>query len=83
VATPFSWVETLLRRRRTMRTMHQASILMTFFVGLMGVVWYALETGVFDREVGQAAQMVVAASDSGDKAVFRFSAKADAEDLAN
>jgi hypothetical protein len=70
-----------------MRTMHQASILMTFFVGLMGVVWYALETGVFDREVGQAAQMVAAASDSasdsGDQPVFRFSAKADAEDIAD
>lgn len=66
-----------------MRTMHQASILMTFFVGLMGVVWYALETGVFGREVGQAAQLVVAASDSDDQPVFRFSAKADAEDIGN
>ena len=67
-----------------MRTMHQASILMTFFVGLMGVVWYALETGIFDKEVGQAAQMVVAASDSAaDQPVFRFSAKADAEDVAD
>ena len=66
-----------------MRTMHQASILMTFFVGLMGVVWYALETGVFDKEVGQATQMVVAASDSDEQPVFRFSAKADAEDLGN
>jgi hypothetical protein len=63
--------------------MQQASILMTFFVGLMGVVWYALETGAFDREVGQAAQMVVAASDADDRSVFRFSARADAEDVAN
>jgi hypothetical protein len=67
-----------------MRTMHQASILMTFFVGLMGVAWYALETGVFDKEVGQAAQMVAAASDSaGEQAVIRFSAKADAGDVAD
>lgn len=66
-----------------MRTMHQASILMTFFVGLMGVVWYALETGVFNKDVGRAAQMVVAASDSDDQPVFRFSAKADPEDVAD
>ena len=66
-----------------MRTMHQASILMTFFVGLMGVLWYALETGVFDKEVGQAAQMVAAASDADDQPGFRFSAKADLEDVAN
>lgn len=66
-----------------MRTMHQASILMTFFVGLMGAVWYALETGAFDKEVGQAAQMVEAASDSAsEQPVFRFSAKADADDVA-
>lgn len=64
-----------------MRTMHQASILMTFFVGLMGVVWYALETGVFDKEVGQAAQMVVAASDSAAQPEIRFSAKIDVEAL--
>jgi hypothetical protein len=63
--------------------MQQASILMTFFVGLMAVVWYALETGVFDKEVGQAAQMVVAASDSDARPVFRFSAKADPGDVAN
>lgn len=66
-----------------MRTMQQASILMTFFVGLMGVVWYALETGVFDREVGQAAQMVVAASNVDGQPDFRFSAKADPGDVAN
>ena len=68
-----------------MRTMHQASILMTFFVGLMGVVWYALETGIFDEEVGQAAQMLAAASDSAsaEQPVFRFSAKADAQDVAD
>ena len=66
-----------------MRTMHQASILMTFFVGLMGAVWYALETGAFDKEVGEAAHMVAAASDSAsEQPVFRFSAKADADDLA-
>ncbi len=64
-----------------MRTMHQASILMTFFVGVMGVVWYALETGVFDREVGQAAQMVVAASESSEQPAIRFSAKVDVEAL--
>jgi hypothetical protein len=63
--------------------MHQASILMTFFVGLMGVVWYALETGVFDKEVGQAAQMVAAAADPADQPAFRFSAKADPGDVAN
>ena len=66
-----------------MKTMSQASILMTFFVGVMGVVWYALETGIFNKEVGQAAQMVAAASDSEDQPAFRFSAKADAEDIAN
>ncbi|HEX5008184.1 MAG TPA: hypothetical protein VFV70_13795 [Hyphomonadaceae bacterium] len=67
-----------------MQTMHQASILMTFFVGLMGVVWYALETGVFDKQVGEAAQMVAVASDSApEQPVFRFSAKADQKDLAN
>lgn len=65
-----------------MRTMHQASILMTFFVGLMGVVWYALETGIFDKEVGQAAQMVAAASDSApEQPKIRFSAKVDPEAL--
>lgn len=65
-----------------MRTMHQASILMTFFVGLMGVVWYALETGIFNKEVGQAAQMVIAASDSGsDQPAIRFSAKVDIDAL--
>lgn len=65
-----------------MRTMHQASILMTFFVCLMGVVWYALETGVFDKEVGEAAQMVASASDSAsEQPVFRFSAKADPDDI--
>ena len=65
-----------------MGTIHQAWILMTFFVGLMGFVWYALETGAFDREVGQAAQMVAAASDStSEQQEFRFSAKAGVEAL--
>jgi hypothetical protein len=64
--------------------MHQASILMTFFVGLMGVIWYALETGIFDKPAAEAAQVIVAASDSAsDQPVFRFSAKADAEDIAD
>ena len=65
-----------------MKTMSQASILMTFFVGVMGVVWYALETGVFDREVSQAAQLVASAADSApEQPVIRFSAKVDREAL--
>ena len=65
-----------------MGTMHQASILMTFFVGVMGVIWYALETGAFDKEVGQAAQMVIAASEADpDEPTIRFSAKVDIDAL--
>ena len=63
-----------------MKTMSQASILMTFFVGVMGVVWYALETGVFDRDVSQAAQFVASAGDTASEEV-RFSAKVDREAL--
>jgi hypothetical protein len=63
-----------------MKTMSQASILMTFFVGVMGVVWYALETGMFDRDVSQAAQFVASAAASEQPAA-RFSAKVDREAL--
>ena len=67
-----------------MRTMHQASILMTFFVGLMGVAWYALETGMFDKQVGDAAQVVIAGADgTSDHPAMRFSAKVDPEALAD
>lgn len=59
--------------------MHQASILMTFFVALMGALWLALETGMVG-ETGEA--VLVHAEAPVDRAEVRFEAKIDASDLA-
>jgi hypothetical protein len=64
--------------------MHQASILMTFFVALMGALWLALETGM----VGETGEAVLAHAEApaaiqeGERAQVRFEAKIDASDLA-
>lgn len=66
--------------------MHQASILMTFFVALMGALWLALETGMIGPETGEAvlAQVESAAgAETGETRQVRFNAKIDASDLAS
>jgi hypothetical protein len=64
--------------------MHQASILMTFFVALMGAAWLALEMGMIGPETGEAvlAHVEAPAIEAGEKAQVRFQAKIDAADLA-
>ena len=59
---------------------HQASILMTFFVALMGALWLALETGMINEETGEAVLARVEAP--AEQAQVRFEAKIDAADLA-
>jgi len=60
--------------------MHQASILMTFFVALMGALWLALETGMIGEETGEAVLAHVEAP--ADLAPVRFEARVDAAALA-
>ncbi len=65
--------------------MHQASILMTFFVALMGALWLALETGMIGPETGEAvlAHVEAPVSQARESAPVRFNAKIDASDLAS
>ncbi len=65
--------------------MHQASILMTFFVALMGALWLALETGMIGPETGEAvlAHVEAPVSQAREMAPVRFNATIDASDLAS
>ena len=63
--------------------MHQASILMTVFVALMGALWLALETGAIGPETGEAMLAhVEGPAVAREREQVRFQAKIDAADLA-